>query len=128
MIVVDTSAILAILWREPGAEDFKAAIIGSDGVVMSAATRLECFIVCMRRGGSAVVREMEGLLTGLNVVTAPFDDPQLTTARDAFTRFGRGRHGLNYGDCFSYALAKARDLPLLFKGEDFAATDVKRAV
>jgi ribonuclease VapC len=128
VIVLDTSAVLAILWREPEAEDFKVAITESDGVIMSAATRLECFVVCMRRGGPALVEEMEGLLAGLTIDTAPFDEKQLAMARDAFAMYGRGRHGLNYGDCFSYALAKARDLPLLFKGEDFAATDVKRAV
>ena len=71
---------------------------------------------------------METLVERLRLVTEPFDEAMLDVAQRAYQTYGRGRNGLNYGDCFSYALAKARDLPLLFKGEDFAATDVKRAI
>lgn len=128
MIVVDTSAILAILWEEAEAEAFKNLMIDAESLLVSAATRLEAHLVCLKRKGPINAEELEKLLVGLDVVTAPFDEHQFIVARQAFAQFRSGRHGLNYGDCFSYALAKARDLPLLFKGEDFAATDVKRAI
>ncbi len=96
--------------------------------MISAATRLEAHIVCLKRRGVADTVDLDVLLLGLQVVTIPFDEHQFTIARQAFTEYRSGHFGLNYGDCFSYALAKSRDLPLLFKGEDFAATDVKRAV
>lgn len=128
MIVVDTSAILAILWEESEATVFRDCIVGAGGTLISAATRLETHIVCLKRRGVADATDLDVLLLGLQVVTIPFDERQFLLAREAFSRYRRGRHGLNYGDCFSYALAKSRDLPLLFKGEDFAATDVKRAV
>ena len=85
-------------------------------------------MVVARRYGSDEAKAMENLIAKLRLVTELFDQPLLEVASSAYRVYGRGRHGLNYGDCFSYAPAKARDLPLLFKGEDFAAKDVKRAV
>ena len=128
MIVLDTSAVLAMLWEEPEARAFTEVLVGTDRLLMSAPTRLELQIVAMRRKGPSEAANVERLIGDLDILIEPFDSLQLDLAMRAHEVYSRGRHGLNYGDCFSYALAKARDLPLLFKGEDFAATDVKRAV
>ena len=128
MIVVDTSAILAIIWKEADGSRFLDAMVDADGVLISAATRLEAWTVCRNRRGVDNAQGMERFLSGLGVVTIPFDEHQFLFARDAYERFGKGRNGLNFGDCFSYALAKARDLPLLYKGEDFGRTDIMAAV
>jgi ribonuclease VapC len=128
VIVLDTSAVLAILWSEPDADVFMKVIADADALLMSTATRLELQIVCLRRKGPAEVENIERFVAEFDVSLAPFDEAQLALAQRAFARYGSGRHGLNFGDCFAYALARARDLPLLFKGEDFAATDVKRAL
>lgn len=127
MIVVDASALVAILWKEPEAEAFAHRILAADGALVAAPTRLEAFLACHRRRGPDNARLMEALISTLDIITAPFDEAQLTIAQSAFTRFGSGRTRLNFGDCFSYALAKSRGLPLLFKGEDFRATDVEAA-
>lgn len=128
MIVVDTSALIAILWDEPEAGAFAERLSETSSVLMSAATRLEAFTVCVRRKGLEEGRAMESLIAGLGVITAPFDEAQLVAARDAYAVYGAGRFGLNFGDCFAYALAKTRGLPLLFKGDDFRATDVEAAI
>ncbi len=128
MIVVDTSAVLAILWEEPEAGAFESRIISAEAAFISTANRLEAHIACLRRRGETHVIALDNLFSELKIAIAPFDEEQLAIARDAYERYRAGRHGLNFGDCFAYALARARDLPLLFKGEDFAATDVKRAV
>lgn len=128
MIVVDTSAILAIVWQERESSSFLETIVGADGVLVSAATRLEAWTVCLNRKGIDNAHGMERLLSGLGIVTIPFDEHQFLLAREAYERFGSGRNGLNFGDCFSYALAKDRDLPLLYKGNDFSRTDVAAAV
>jgi ribonuclease VapC len=128
VIVLDTSAILAMLWNEPEADVFKYAIADVDGLLLSAPTRPELQIVCLRRRGPGEVENIERFISDFDVLIEPFDGLQLNLAMQAHEVYGKGRYGLNYGDCFSYALAKSRDLPLLFKGEDFAATDVKRAV
>ncbi|MBU6371765.1 MAG: type II toxin-antitoxin system VapC family toxin [Alphaproteobacteria bacterium] len=127
MIVVDASALIAILWKEPEADAFARAILEQDAALIAAPTRLEAFVACHRRRGPDNARLMEALVAALDLVTAPFDEAQLAIAQTAFTRFGSGAHRLNFGDCFSYALAKSRGLPLLFKGEDFRATDVEAA-
>ena len=128
MIVVDASALIAIFQSEPEAEVFIDAIRQADTALITAPTRLEAFVVVSRRQGPNRADDLLGLMEDLNVTTVAFDEPMTTVAEAAYRTFGRGRHGLNFGDCFSYALARSRDLPLLFKGEDFAATDVKRAV
>ncbi|PVM83105.1 VapC toxin family PIN domain ribonuclease [Caulobacter endophyticus] len=127
-MVLDTSAVLAILWGEPEADLFMRMVADADALVMSTATRLELQIVCLRRKGPAEVENIERFVTEFEIGLEPFDEPQLALAQRAFAEYGAGRHGLNFGDCFAYALAKARGLPLLFKGEDFAATDVARAI
>ena len=117
-----------MLWNEPEAGAFASALVGADRLLMSTSTRLELQIVAMRRKGPSEAANVEVFIGDLDVVIEPFDSLQLGLAMQAYEIYGKGPHGLNYGDCFSYALAKSRDLPLLFKGEDFAATDVKRAV
>jgi ribonuclease VapC len=128
VIVVDTSAVIAIFEREPEEVTFLDIIRRTDKALIAAPTQLEAFVVLTRRYGVEGADAFAALNAKLRLVTEPFDLDLLQIAQDAYRAFGKGRHGLNYGDCFSYALAKSRDLPLLFKGEDFAATDVKRAV
>jgi ribonuclease VapC len=127
-MVVDTSALIAIFQDEPEAEAFLDLIVTTKDVLIAAPTRLEAFIVASRRQGDERAAELTDLIKDLHLTTVAFDADLTGIAETAYRTFGRGRHGLNYGDCFSYALAKARDLPLLFKGEDFSATDVKRAI
>lgn len=128
MIVVDSSALLAVLWSEPEAEAFQDRLARESSAILSAPTRLETFAVCTRRKGLEEGLAVERLIAGLGLVTVPFDELQLVAARDAYAAYGGGRFGLNFGNCFAYALAKTRGLPLLFKGDDFRATDVEPAV
>ena len=128
-MVVDTSALVAILLAEPEAEDFAQAIAGAPESVISGPTWVEAsMVITARLGGEGHVLLIE-LLERSRVVTVPCDDALARGAYDAWLRYGRRRHaaGLNFGDRFSYALAKQRAEPLLFKGDDFAKTDVVRA-
>ena len=127
-MVIDTSALIAILHREPEAAAFENAITNAPVRLLSAVTKLEAGMVTLGRG--RVGTEMlDRLLETMAVTIVPFDDHQAAIARDAFARYGKGRHaaGLNFGDCAAYALAIAEAEPLLFKGTDFAATDVQVA-
>ncbi len=125
-MVLDTSALVAILADEPEAPAMELAIEQADSRLMSAATLVETAIVIESRYGEAGGRELDLFLykATIEVVAVTRDAAEL--ARDAYRRFGRGRHpaALNFGDCFSYALAKATGEPLLFKGNDFPKTDV----
>jgi ribonuclease VapC len=129
-MVIDTSALLAILEGEPEAERFAAAIADASAPVLSAATLLEATLVVEGRKGPDGGRDLDLLLYQLGIDIAPLSVEQAQIARAAWRRFGKGRHpaALNYGDCFSYALAKAVGQPLLFKGADFSQTDVDAAV
>jgi ribonuclease VapC len=129
VIVVDTSALIAILWDEPEAERFVQILLSQVGLI-STATRLEAYTVCLRRRGQLNAARMNQLINDLDLQTVAFDQALLDHACEAYARYGRGgdKPALNFGDCFAYALAKARDLPLLFKGEDFSATDVAVAI
>lgn len=129
-MVIDTSAVVAVLFNEPTAELYEGAIAGAETPCISAATALECSLVLEGRHGPAAAGKLDALIADQEIEIVPFDAEQLGFARAAFRRFGRGRHpaALNFGDCFAYALAKARGLPLLFKGNDFAQTDVESAV
>lgn len=127
MIVVDTSALIAIFQNEPEAEGFLQLIFDTPALI-SAPSRLEAFVVITRRHGDEKASQLAALIADLKLTTVAFDETLTRLAEEAFKTHRRGPNGLNYGDCFSYALAKSRDLPLLFKGEDFAATDVKRAI
>jgi len=126
-MVIDTSAIAAILFDEPDAAALEGKIVDDPVRLMSAATFLEATIVIEARLGDPGGREFDLWLHRAEVEILPVDAEQAEKARRAWRRFRRGRHpaGLNYGDCFSYALAATHDEPLLFKGDDFTKTDVK---
>jgi ribonuclease VapC len=126
-MVIDSSAIIAILRNDPEGSMFKTAIVRADVRLMSAMTKLECGMVAIGLREVPGGIELDRLLAELMVTVVPFDDHQADIARDAFARFGKGRHraGLNFGDCAAYALAIAEAEPLLFKGTDFGATDVQ---
>jgi ribonuclease VapC len=127
VMVIDTSAIAAILFDEPDAAALEGKIADDPVRLMSAATFLEATIVIEARLGDPGGREFDLWLHRAEVEIVSVDAEQTDMARRAWRRFGRGRHpaGLNYGDCFSYALAATHDAPLLFKGDDFTKTDVK---
>jgi ribonuclease VapC len=126
-MVIDTSAIAAILFDEADAAALECKIAADPVRLMSAATLLEATIVIEARLGDPGGREFDLWLHRAEVEILPVDAEQADMARRAWRRFGRGRHpaGLNYGDCFSYALAATHDEPLLFKGDDFTKTDAK---
>jgi ribonuclease VapC len=129
-MVLDTSALVAILLDEPERPVLTRAIADAPVRALSAAGLLEAGIVLESRLGEAGGRELDLLLHRAEVAVVPVDVEQAEIARAAWRRYGKGRHAaaLNYGDCFSYALALARDEPLLFVGEDFARTDVRSAL
>ena len=129
-MVLDTSALLALLLDEPEAEAYRAALEEDVTRLVSAATLLETAIVIETRKGEAGGRELDLLLHKGEITVVAVDTDQVAEARRAYRRFGRGRHaaGLNFGDVFSYALARAAGEPLLFKGEDFSKTDVGRVL
>ena len=124
MIVVDTSALIAILDREPDAALYAEAIAETDSPLISAATLLELHIVMLNRHGGRAGQLVDRLIQDAGFQIEHFTTQHLELAREAYARYGKGRNsaGLNYGDCFSYALAKATGLPLLFKGSDFSKT------
>jgi ribonuclease VapC len=125
-MVLDTSALLAILQNEPEQRAFAEAIEDSEVRLLSAASFVEASIVLEVRFGAEGVRDLDQFITKAGVSLIEVDAPQAHIARDAFRRFGEGRHpaSLNFGDCFAYALAMARHEPLLYKGADFSATDL----
>lgn len=125
-MVIDTSALIAILFDEVEAERMGIAIEEDPVRLLSAASLLETSIVIETRFGEAGGRELDLLVHRARIEIASVDAVMVEVARAGFRSWGKGRHpaGLNYGDCFSYALSKTSDEPLLFKGEDFAMTDV----
>jgi ribonuclease VapC len=129
-MVIDTSAVLAILSDEPERRAFNEAIEAADSRSLSVASFVEVSIVIEARFGAEGVRHLDRLLERADVTVVPVDLEQGRLARQAWSRFGKGRHeaGLNFGDCFSYALAQFLGEPLLFKGEDFSRTDVAGAI
>jgi len=128
-MVIDTSAIVAIALNEPDAPKIEVQIADDPARLISAATVLEATMVIETRLGDAGGREFDLWLLKIGAEIVPVDTEQTDAARRAWRRYGKGRHAaaLNYGDCFSYALAVSRGEPLLFKGEDFAKTDVNKA-
>lgn len=128
-MVVDTSALLAVFLREPGSERFELRLVAEPQPLISAGTLLESAIVAEARKGAAGGRQLDRLLHTLGVTTVPVDSDQVAAAREGFRKYGKGRHeaGLNFGDCFAYGLAITLDAPLLYKGKDFAKTDVRNA-
>lgn len=125
-MVIDTSVLVAVLFGEPEAERFAEAIEQDAVRMISAASVLEASLVVESELGEAGGRELDLLLLKAAIETVPFNAEQLAIAREAWRRYGKGRHpaGLNYGDCFSYALSQATGEALLFKGGDFSQTDI----
>lgn len=125
-LAVDTSAFAAILFHEPETDDFLRILSAAGRIGISAANKAELLMVVRSRLGVAQALE---LLEMYGVAVNPVDENCADLAAEAFNRFGKGRHpaGLNFGDCFSYALAKQQDVPLLFKGNDFSRTDIASA-
>ena len=125
-MVIETSAILAILEAEPDAAAFAEAIERDPVRLVSAASVLEASIVVVARHGDEGARELDLLLLKAQAEVVPVTGEHAALGRDAYVRYGKGRHpaGLNFGDCFAYAVARASGEPLLFKGQDFSRTDV----
>ena len=127
MIVVDTSALMAILLDEPGNEACRDCLLDAADILISAATLTEALIVAERHN---LLDEMEALVTALDFTIIALDGAAARRTAQAFARWGKGRHpaGLNYGDCFAYQLAMAQGCALLFVGNDFSQTDIVSAV
>jgi len=126
-MVIDSSAIIAVLLNEPTAARIIGAIESAAVRLMSAATLLEAAIVIEHRKGDVGGRELDLFVYRSDIEIASVDEDQVEIARAAWRQFGKGRHParLNYGDCFAYALAKSRRLPLLYVGTDFGLTDIE---
>jgi ribonuclease VapC len=126
-MIIDTSALIAILYNEADADLYADALAKSEYRLMSAANYLESGIVIDRQRGAAAGRQLDSLILRAEVKVESVTREQADIARQAYLDFGKGAHpaGLNFGDCFSYALAKSLGMPLLFKGEDFALTDIE---
>ena len=130
-MIVDSSAVVAIMLKEPEREAMIAALDSEPGPRLSAASYLECGVVLDRWLGPVAGRKLDQLLDRLGVQIEPVTEEQARVARAAYRDFGRGsghRANLNYGDCFSYALASVTAEPLLFKGDDFGHTDLRSAL
>ena len=131
MIAIDSSALVAILQNEPDALLFAEAIGAADLAVVSAVTCFETSMVLAGRVQDETAwRPLDALIARAQIEIVPFDAEQAGLAREAFLRYGKGRHaaGLNFGDCAAYALAKSKGAPLLYKGADFAKTDIVSAL
>lgn len=125
-MIVDTSALLAILYQEEDAEWFVNAIVAAPICRMSAANFLEAAINIDTQGDPEASRQLDNFIRKAGIEIAIITPEQAQIARQAYQDFGKGRHkaGLNFGDCFAYALARASGEPLLFKGNDFVYTDL----
>lgn len=125
-MVIDSSVIVAVALDEPEALAFERLIVEDPVRLVSAATLLEAAIVIEARYGDAGGRELDRWLSSIGAEIIPVDLALVEAARRAWRKFGKGRHtaGLNFGDCFSYALAKSRGEVLLYKGNDFSKTDI----
>jgi ribonuclease VapC len=125
-MVLDSSAVLAILFDEPQRRALTVSIERDPRRLMSAANMLESALVAEARRGEAAGRELDLLVHRAEVQIVPVESQQIPLARSAWRRYGKGHHpaGLNFGDCFAYALAASSGEPLLFTGEDFRRTDI----
>lgn len=126
-MVIDTSAILAILQNEPERRKFNEAIESADSRSISTASFVETSMILESRYGADGVRDLDLLIAKAQLSLSPVDEEQAHLAFEGFRKYGKGRHpaALNYGDCFAYALARSLDEPLLFKGDDFSRTDLE---
>ena len=124
---IDTSCLIAVALREAGYEVYMELLTRANTLHLSAVSRVELGIVSHNK---RIARPVEALLTALNVNIEPFDSEQAAVALTAFTKYGKGRHpaALNFGDCCSYAMAKSLNLPLIYKGNDFAQSDIASAL
>jgi ribonuclease VapC len=129
-VIVDSSAIVAILFNEPDAAIFANAIASSVICRISAANYVEAAIVIDSQSSASSAKQFDAFMRQAGIVVEPVTEEQALLARQAYADFGKGRHaaGLNFGDCFSYALARTFGEPLLFKGKDFSLTDVTSAL
>ena len=127
-MVIDTSALVAILQDEPERRSFNQAIEAAERRAMSVASFVEASMIIESRYGPDRIRDLDLFIAKAKIELVPVDAEQGHVARTAFREYGKGRHraGLNFGDCFAYTLAKTLDEPLLFKGTDFALTDIER--
>ncbi|GMU62363.1 MAG: ribonuclease VapC [Myxococcaceae bacterium] len=127
--VLDSSALLAVVLGEDDAELYATRLAEPGRRLVSAATLFEAAVAAERRGGLEARDRLDRVITRIEPQIVPFDAAHLGWARDAWRRFGKGRHAasLNLGDCLAYATARHAVLPLLFKGDDFARTDIERA-
>jgi ribonuclease VapC len=125
-MIIDSSALVAIFLNEPERQSFLADIIAAETRLVSAATVLEAGIVLEARRGESAGREFDLFVLRANLQIVPVDAEQANLARSAWRKYGQGRHpaALDFGDCLSYALAKATGEPLLAKGTDFGLTDI----
>ena len=128
-MIIDTSAIVAIVFQEPGYEELVEKLAGSQYLGVGAATLAETGMVLAARLGANATSLLARMVQELGAAVIPFGDEHWREAVDAYERFGRGRHPakLNFGDCLSYATAKLAAQPLLYKGKDFGRTDLERA-
>jgi ribonuclease VapC len=126
-MVIDSSALVAILRKEPEAARFTRAILRDSVRLISAANLLEVAIVIDNQAGLSAGRRLDAFVERAGIGIEPVTEAQVRIARQAYVDYGRGNHpaALNFGDCFAYALAKATGEPLLFKGDDFEQTDIK---
>lgn len=131
MIAIDSSAVFAVLFGEPEALRFSEVIAGSSGLLMTLPTVIECHYVIHGYAKDKGRPILDAFLDGAGIEIVPVDAAMAGNAVDARYRYGKGTGhpaNLNFGDCFSYALAKSRNLPLLFKGDDFVHTDIRSAL
>lgn len=128
-MILDTSALLAALFDEPDADYFERAIANAATCRMSVANHLEAAMVIESRMGDEGGRQLDNFVETAEVELMPVTPEQARAARLAWRRYGKGNHpaGLNFGDCFAYALAEVSQEPLLFKGDDFSLTDIEPA-
>ncbi|MES2390694.1 MAG: type II toxin-antitoxin system VapC family toxin [Acidobacteriota bacterium] len=128
-MVIDSSALLSIFYKEDDAEEISAKIDKAERVLISTPTMVEAWTAVLRKRGHDSAIELDHLIRSLLVEVVDFNEMDAVLAREAYLRFGKGFHParLNLGDCFSYALAKRLRGPLLYKGDDFTQTDIERA-
>jgi ribonuclease VapC len=128
-VIVDSSAVVAILREEPGYEEIERAIDEADVVEIGAPTWVECVIVVGRAEGEEGIEALSRVILDLGIEIVPFGEPHADLATEAFLDYGKGRHParLNYGDCMTYASARRSGRPLLYTGDDFAQTDIQAA-
>jgi len=128
-LILDSSAVVAVVFREPGHEELDQKMRDAEILGIGAPTLVETGMVLIGKYGDAAKTTIARFRESLDIVVVPFDVAHFEAAAEAFGRFGKGHHpaGLNYGDCMTYAVARVAHEPLLYVGNDFARTDIERA-